>query len=398
MFWISFIWWEITIWKAVRNALWRSSNTVWSNGSISPISAEDLSRLHQFGPKVMPGIFLGYALYAEWIWKGDIMVTYIEELEEMDASELHARRLNAKDVLTPMKGESFKCPVADGTIKIFGWEQRLRKSTFTRERPERGEEQEILRGKSNGLSSPNPLHEDSTRDDEGAKSDFWTVTGDFIFRHLFEPRVELYVPREESFPIPLKYIDVTRTTKTSLDVLLEKNIEDYWQVDGEKELSDAWTGFTRFILLNKRPPDGYAWFDGETDEETNNLSSRQCMARNVEAYVWCSEKESKTKMGYRETIARQCQKSITLMRLVGPMCCSFRVVSLHYLSLARWSRNCTDVGWSRHTRRQVSCGSGRRGCCCWWVYGTHRQTISRRNRSGWYTPPVAAAVWVDAHE
>ena len=24
-----------------------------------PISAEDLSRLHQFGPKVLPGIFLG---------------------------------------------------------------------------------------------------------------------------------------------------------------------------------------------------------------------------------------------------------------------------------------------------------------------------------------------------
>ena len=25
----------------------------------------------------------------------------------------------------------------------------------------------------------------------------------------------------------------------------------------ERESSDAWTGFTRFILLNERPPDGY---------------------------------------------------------------------------------------------------------------------------------------------
>ena len=57
----------------------------------------------------------------------------------------------------------------------------------------------------------------------------------------------------------MKYIDVTRTTCTSLDVMLEKNIEDYWDVDGEKELSDAWTGFTIFILLNERPPDGYTW-------------------------------------------------------------------------------------------------------------------------------------------
>ena len=30
-----------------------------------PISAEDRSRLHhQLGPKVLPGFFLGYALYA----------------------------------------------------------------------------------------------------------------------------------------------------------------------------------------------------------------------------------------------------------------------------------------------------------------------------------------------
>ena len=62
-----------------------------------------------------------------------------------------------------------------------------------------------------------------------------------------EPRVKLCMPREESFPIPLKYIDVTRNTHTSLDVFLEKNIDDYWNVDGERELSDAWMGFTRFI-------------------------------------------------------------------------------------------------------------------------------------------------------
>ena len=53
-----------------------------------PISAEDQSRIHQFGKKVLPGLFLGYAQYAGWIWKGDIMVADIEELETMDASEI----------------------------------------------------------------------------------------------------------------------------------------------------------------------------------------------------------------------------------------------------------------------------------------------------------------------
>ena len=85
-----------------------------------PISAKDQSRMHQFGSKVMPGIFLGYALYAGGIWKGDIVVADIEEMEEMDASELHARRLQAKEVLTPQRSGNFIFPVADGTVKIFG--------------------------------------------------------------------------------------------------------------------------------------------------------------------------------------------------------------------------------------------------------------------------------------
>ena len=58
-----------------------------------PISAKDQSRIHQFGKKVLPGLFVGYALYAEGLWKGDIMVADIEELETMDASEIYSKNL-----------------------------------------------------------------------------------------------------------------------------------------------------------------------------------------------------------------------------------------------------------------------------------------------------------------
>ena len=37
-----------------------------------PISAKDQSRPHQFGAKVLPDIFLGYAIYAGGIWNGDV--------------------------------------------------------------------------------------------------------------------------------------------------------------------------------------------------------------------------------------------------------------------------------------------------------------------------------------
>ena len=81
-----------------------------------PISAKDLLRLHQFGPKVLPGIFLAHALHAGGIWKGEILVGDIEELEQMDASEIHGKRLNAKGVLTPMSGEKFIFPIEGGKV------------------------------------------------------------------------------------------------------------------------------------------------------------------------------------------------------------------------------------------------------------------------------------------
>ena len=85
------------------------------------------------------------------------------------------------------------------------------------------------------------------------------MSGNFIFRHHVEPRVKLYSPREESFPIPLKYIDVSRTTRTNLDVMLERRIDDYWNIDGSRDLSDSWTSFNLFTLLEEKPPDGYMW-------------------------------------------------------------------------------------------------------------------------------------------
>ena len=100
------------------------------NGPVIPFGA--MVEYHLFsGKKVLPGVFRGCVLSAGGIWKGDVMVADIEELEEMDASELQARRINAKEVLTPMKGEHITFQIADGTVKISGAEPRLRTSTST---------------------------------------------------------------------------------------------------------------------------------------------------------------------------------------------------------------------------------------------------------------------------
>ena len=88
-----------------------------------PISAKDISRLHQFGPKTLPSTFLGCALHTVGIWKGDTLVADIEEMEKMDASQIHAKRLNAKEVLTPMNGDNLRSPIADGIVKSKSLEE-----------------------------------------------------------------------------------------------------------------------------------------------------------------------------------------------------------------------------------------------------------------------------------
>ena len=206
-----------------------------------PITAKDQSRIHQFGKQVLPGLFLGYALYAGGIWKGDVLVADLEELET---------EIFAKEVVFPKQGE-FIFPIADGRITLSGRDQELRTSRWIRQRPIQGDSHLDFLGESEG-SLPPP--QDSFLDAGEAINDLWSMSGNFMYRHHVEPRIKLYSPREESFPIPLKYIDVSRTTHTNLDVKQEKRIDDYWNIDGSRDLSDPWTGFTQFTLLEENLP------------------------------------------------------------------------------------------------------------------------------------------------
>ena len=83
-----------------------------------PFTAKDQSRIHQFGKKVLPGMFLGYALYAGRIWKGDVLVADLEELETMDASDIYSKRLNEREEIFHKEKGEFIFPVADGRIKL----------------------------------------------------------------------------------------------------------------------------------------------------------------------------------------------------------------------------------------------------------------------------------------
>ena len=172
------------------------------------ITAKDQSRIHHFGKKVLLGLFLGYALYAGGIWKGDMLVADIEELEMMYSSEIYSKRLNAKEVIFPEENGNFIFPVEDGRIKPLGGNQDLRTSTSIRDRPIRGESHlDFLREPKGSLPPPH----DSFPDAGAAINDFWSMSGNFIYRHHVEPRQislnfligrktsrRIYVVREET--------------------------------------------------------------------------------------------------------------------------------------------------------------------------------------------------------
>ena len=88
-------------------------------------------------------------------------------------------------------------------------------------------------------------------------------------------------PREESFPIPLKYIDVTRTTHTNLDDKQEKRIDDYWNMDHETCLI---LGQVSRILLywKKKLPTDLCGPGERTDKKTAYIQARSFMTRNLE--------------------------------------------------------------------------------------------------------------------
>ena len=106
----------------------------------------------------------------------------------MDAVEIRARRISSKDVLTPTRSEHLKLQVPDGTIKLSGRDHQFREPTPRRELPEGSED---LSGELQGEpEGPQPTE---SKDDAEARRDFWSIEGDFIYRHHIEPRVQVCV-------------------------------------------------------------------------------------------------------------------------------------------------------------------------------------------------------------
>ena len=99
------------------------------------------------------------------------------------------------------------------------------------------------------------------------------------------------MPKEETFPIPMKYTVVMRSTRTDLDVMQENVLTIIGMLMKiEDSQIRSWTGFTKFTLLKEAPPKGYMWSGRETDKISDNDSTRSYLAGSVgdRGYCCCS--------------------------------------------------------------------------------------------------------------
>ena len=137
-----------------------------------PNSERDKARIHQIRKECLTRIFFGYAVIAGGIWKENILIADIEELENLDASAIYPRRLNAKEVLISQKNGEFTFPVADGSAKLTGRGYELQEPTLRRESTVK---RENLSAESHG--DREEFRPEETKDDAGIHKDFGSHSG-----------------------------------------------------------------------------------------------------------------------------------------------------------------------------------------------------------------------------
>ena len=261
------------IWKAILRTSQSTNYSIWGNGRISPYFCQR--------PVATTSVWvksLTWNIHRLCIARG-------ENLERRHLGRRHRgigkdgriwnpckKKTQCKRELTPTSGKKLKFPVADGTEKLSGGEQVLSTSTLIRDCPDRGEEEGTLQGESDGSSSTQ-LQDSSLHDGE-ARNDVWDDQG---------------------------YEYIVRCNA-------RENIDDYWNVDGDRDLSDTWTGFTRFTISDEKTTGWIYLVREETDKKANDIQTRLSVARNWERHVRSVEAKRKAKVGYRKTEASQCQK------------------------------------------------------------------------------------------
>ena len=84
-----------------------------------PSNPDDLDRLHQFGAKVLSGVFVGYKQHSGGGWTGDWLILDWEEIEEAElSSQIYTKTIKHKECIVVYDKEGNFCfPAAEGRLR-----------------------------------------------------------------------------------------------------------------------------------------------------------------------------------------------------------------------------------------------------------------------------------------
>ena len=86
-----------------------------------PSLEKDIAKLHQFGTKMLNGIFLGYSQRAGGGWNGDFLLIDVDQLHNAEhINDVYTKRIKAKEVIVQKDCEKFVFPAAYGDVNQPG--------------------------------------------------------------------------------------------------------------------------------------------------------------------------------------------------------------------------------------------------------------------------------------
>ena len=207
-----------------------------------PISARDQSRIHKFFKKSVLGIFLGCELATrEDIWKGDLLTVDLEGSKSWMHQKCVLERINAKEILIRQKMSERNYEFRESTL---GREPTVRCEDLSGELHDEN-------GESLNRQNPQMTLKAVPVSGRSQVTSSIVVTTNLGFNSKCR--------RRKHALFQLKYMDVTWSIHIDLDVLQEKRIDDHWNADLNRHLSDSWRGFTKFHFLQGKPPTAYMW-------------------------------------------------------------------------------------------------------------------------------------------
>ena len=158
----------------------------------------------------------GYLNIADW-----------QQVEQAVCSaDIHSKRFKADEVEIVWNSDTYCFPIAQGDICLPGDSKeslirRVGHEVYYKNKPKpsaKGESTTDEISAPDGEHQPAPAAPEEVRPEPPPSvEDNWIMQGDMLIRHHRQQRLQLFVPDDQNLPIPLKYIDVTRQTETSLE-------------------------------------------------------------------------------------------------------------------------------------------------------------------------------------